>query len=167
MIFRYTRLRTVLLTTLLLSSCRGKRIALSSSFSVADPSVAKQLISGFYAVETGFRWAGPSFTVALPPPTLGAGPHQPVKLTLSLYFPQNEIDQLGPVTITALGSEYQFGRETFDKAGPHDFQVEIPPAAFSCTNVLPVTFSLDKHMRPINGDARDLGVAVNRISLRN
>src|SRR5206468_4837346 len=133
---------------------------------VADPAVSKQLVSGFYAVETGFRWAGPSFTFALPPPTIGPGPQSPARLTLSLYFPQNEIDQTGPVTITALGSEYEFGKATYDKAGPHDFVVEIPPAAYSCTNLLVVTFSLDKHMRPTNGDARDLGVAVNRISLR-
>jgi hypothetical protein len=164
---RSTRAVVFVLVTILLSSCRSKKTQLSSSFSVADPSVSKQLIAGFYAIETGFRWAGPSFTVALAPPTLDPERRQPLKLTLSLYFPQNEIDQLGPVTITALGSEYQFGKVTYDKAGPHDFEVEIPPAAFLCTNVLPVTFTLDKHMRPTNGDARDLGVAVNRVSLRN
>jgi len=165
-IFPSSRRCAVVLFAILLSSCRSRRTHLSSSFSVADPSASKQLISGFYAIETGFRWAGPSFTFALPPPSIGPGPQRPAKVTLSIYFPQNEIDQIGPVTITALGSEYQFGKVTYDEAGPHDFEVEIPPAAFSCTNVLLVTFSLDKHMRPTNGDARDLGVAVNRISLR-
>ena len=103
----------------------------------------------------------------LPPPPVSADGQKPAKLTISLYFPPNEIDLIGPVSITATGSEYQFGRAKYDKAGPYDFEVELPPAAFSCTNILPVTYSLDKFMRPSNGDARKLSVVVNRISLRN
>ncbi len=134
---------------------------------MGDPTASKQLISGFYGIENGFRWAGPSFTFALAPPGgVGTGPAKPAKLTLSMYFPDTQIARLGPVTITATGSEYEFGKATYDKGGAYDFVVEIPPAAL-CTNVLPVTFSLDKYLHGSNADLRDLGVVVNRVSLRN
>lgn len=154
--------------TLLLASCHRQSVRRVDSFSVTDPAISKQLVAGFYASENGYRWAGPTFTVALAPPS-SSNPSTPhaAELTISLYFPSNEIEQLGPVTITATGSEYQFGKATYDKAGLHDFTVEIPEQALACTNVLPVTFSLDKYMHPSNGDARQLGVVVNRISLRN
>ena len=162
-----TRGYTVALFTVLLSSCHRQTQWRASSFSVADPSVSKQLVRGFYRVESGYRWAGPSFTFALPPPArANTDAPKPAKLTLSIYFPLTQIDRLGPITSTATGSEYQFGKATYDQPGPYDFAVEIPAAAF-CTNVLPVTFSLDKYLHGSNSYLRDLGVVVNRISLRN
>ena len=157
-----------MLAAAVLSSCHRHTEGRVSSFSVVDPTVSKQLISGFYASENGFRWAGPLFTFVLPPPVHTSGDTaKAAQVTLSLYFPQNEIDQLGPVTITATGLEYQFAKATYDKAGAYDFVVEIPPAAFSCTNLLPLTFSVDKYLHGANGDVRDLAVVVNKISLRN
>lgn len=158
-----TRACFVSLFTLLLGGCHHRTASRVSSFSVADPSAARQLVSGFYEVENGSRWTGPEFTFALPPP---GGPPRPAKVAISIYFPPSEIERLGPITITATGSEYQFGKATYDKAGPQEFVVEIPAAAF-CTNVVPVTFSLDKYLHGANSDLRDLGVIVNRISLRN
>lgn len=160
----YLKACSVTLAAALLASCHRAPDRLVGSFSVSDPAVSKQLVAGFYASENGYRWTGPTFTVALP--ARNSDTPRRAELTLSLYLPPNEIEQLGPVTITATGSEYQFGKATYDKAGAHDFTVEIPDEAVSCTNVLPVTFSLDKYMHPSNGDARQLGVVVNRISLR-
>ncbi|MFL6450190.1 MAG: hypothetical protein ACJ746_21300 [Bryobacteraceae bacterium] len=162
-----TRAFVVALFASLFAGCHRPTAWRASSFSITDPTISRQLISGFYASENGWRWAGPTFTFALPPPArTGPDPLKPAKLTLSLFFPPNEIDQLGPITITATGSDYQFGKATYDKPGPYDFVVEIPPEAL-CTNVLPVTFSLDKYLHGSNADVRDLGVVVNRISLRN
>lgn len=163
MISSYLKAYIVTAVATLLTSCHRPPDRRLSTFSVANPAASKQLVAGFYSTENGYRWTGPTFTVALPPPN----PERPAELTLSLFLPPNEVEQLGPVTITATGSEYQFGRATYDKAGPHDFTFQIPERAFSCTNVLPVTFSLDKYMHPSNGDSRQLGVVVNRISLRN
>lgn len=149
----------------LLGSCHRQRESRVGTFSVADPLVSKQLVSGFYSVESGFRWAGPTFTFGLPIPESTGGPRT-ARFVVSLYLPPNELEQLGPVTITATGPEIQFGKVTYDKAGPHDFVVEIPPAFLCCTNVVPVTFSVDKHMRRENGDARDLAVVVTRFDFR-
>jgi hypothetical protein len=159
----YLKTYIVAVLATLLSSCHGPPDRRMRSFSAADPAASKQLVVGFYPSENGYRWTGPTFTVALP----ADNPAHSAEVTLSLFLPPNEIEQLGPVTITATGSEYQFGRATYDQAGAHDFTVQIPQGALSCTNVLPVTFTLDKYMHPSNGDSRELGVVVNRISLRN
>jgi hypothetical protein len=48
----------IMLAAAVLSSCHRHTEGRVSSFSVVDPTVSKQLISGFYASENGFRWAG-------------------------------------------------------------------------------------------------------------
>jgi len=147
-----------------LGSCHRHTEARVGTFSVTDPLASKQLVSGFYPAESGFRWAEPIFTFALPIPEREGV--RPATFRVSLYLPPNEIEQLGPVTITATGPELQFGKVTYDKAGSHDFVVEIPPAVLCCTNVLPVTFSVDKYMRRANGDRRDLAVVVTKFDFR-
>src|SRR3954453_17195571 len=106
----------------LLGNCHRQRESRVGNFSVTDPLVSNQLISGFYANESTFRWTGPSFTFALPIPE-STRKRRSAKLILSLYLPPNEVQLLGPVTVTATGREAQFGKPTYDRAGSYDFVV--------------------------------------------
>lgn len=154
-------------TTAFSVGCQHQSQWPASSFSVADPSVVRQLVSGFYEVnDNRWRWTAPSFTVAFRPPNLNyTQPLRPARLTVSLYFPQAEIDQLGPITLTASGAEDQFGQTTYNAGGSHTFVADLPARAL-CTNVLPVTFSLNKSFHGSGGDARSLGMVVNSFSLK-
>jgi hypothetical protein len=78
-------------------------IAPTSVVYMGDPSRANQLISGFYGVEGGgggdaWRWTGPDFSLALAPP---AAARRGARLLLRLYFPETQIQKLGPMTLTA------------------------------------------------------------------
>lgn len=140
----------------------------STSINAADSANSRQLISGFYDIEgteTHWRWAGPVFTVALRPP---GSPQlmRPAKLSVQLYFPPNEIDQLGPITLRAIADDEELGATTFSEAGPHEFVATVPASSL-CTNVLPITFSLDKFLPRSAADSRDLGAVITSVSLRS
>lgn len=83
-----------------------------------------------------------------------------------LYFPQSEISELGPITLSATTPGFALGEATYYKGGSHQFEVEVPRGAL-CTNILPVTFSLDKYLPPSQQDGRTLGTVVTSISLAN
>lgn len=136
-----------------------------------DLSTSRQLIFGFYEVEGSgrnqWRWTAPTFAVALrPPASKSAQPVRPARLSLELYLPPNEIDQLGPITVHAATSEYELGATTYDKAGAYVFEAEVPARAL-CTNVLPITFAFNKYLHGSSADARDLGAVVTSISLQS
>ena len=133
---------------------------------MADLKITKQLISGFYELsEDGWRWTAPTFSVALNPPNSGANQVlRPAKLTVELYFPQLEIDQLGPITLTAISDGQVFGTTTYTRGGSYLFAASVPAKAL-CTNVLPVTFQLNKFIPASKADPRDLGTVVTSIHL--
>ena len=128
---------------------------------MGDPATANQLIGGFYNVEGGagndaWRWTAPEFAVALAPPA--AAPHG-TRLLLRLYFPETQIQKLGPMTLTAFLDGQPLEPETYDQGGIHDFVREIP-ACFLETNVLPITFSFDPYSPRSATEGRDLGAVV-------
>ncbi len=134
---------------------------------VADPLVSKQLIFGFYEVsDNRWRWTAPTCMVALKPPApLAGGPLSPVRLVVDLYFPKAEVDQLGPITLTAATACSTFGSQTYKHGGPHTFTADVP-SSLLCTNILPVTISLDKFLPPSRSDSRSLGMVMNSVSLK-
>lgn len=141
-----------------------------STLNVGDPSVAKQLLYGFYEIsDNRWRWTAPLCVVALKPPVFAVAdgiPSPRVQLIVNLYFPQPEIDQLGPITLTAGNVCGEFGRCTYKQGGTHVFVADVPRSVL-CTNLLPVTLSLDKHLPPSRSDSRDLGMVMNSISLHS
>ena len=151
------------------SAChQNKEFWPASSIRVADPAIAKQLIAGFYEVsENRWRWTGPVFEVALKPPRVRRSQDQPLKsaeLRVQIYFPEAEINQLGPITMTAQTSGHQYESTIYSKGGSYEFVADIPADAL-CTNVLPITFSLDKYLHASKTDPRDLGVVVTSFTL--
>jgi hypothetical protein len=145
---------------LLLAGCHRVK-APSSVVHMGDPSVASQLISGFYGVEgsggdQAWRWTGPDFSLALaPPPSARRG----ARLLLRLYFPETQIQKLGPMTLTAFVDGEPLAPETYDRGGSFEFVRDIP-ACFLDTNVLPVAFSFDPYSPKTANDGRDLGAVV-------
>jgi hypothetical protein len=91
---------------------------------------------------------------------------RPAQLKVQLYFPPTEIAQVGPITLLASADDKELGAITFSEAGPHEF-VAVVPASILCTNVLPITFSLDKFLPPSPADSRKLGAVVNSVSLQS
>jgi hypothetical protein len=91
---------------------------------------------------------------------------RPATLKVELYFPANEIAQLGPITLQAATDDEELGAETFSEGGPHEFLATVP-ARFLCTNVLPITFSLNKYLPRSPADSRDLGAVITSVSLRS
>ena len=142
-----------------LTGCHRMK-APASVVRMSDLSAANQLLSGFYGVEgrgdNAWRWTGPSFSLALaPPPVTPHGAH----LLLRLYFPETQIQKLGPMTLTAFVDGEPLAPETYDKSGSYDFVRDIP-ACFLDTNVLPVSFSIDPYAPHSETEARDLGAVV-------
>src|SRR5215471_16840078 len=80
----------------LLGLCGCQRSIAAASFSFAPG----QLMYGFYAPETGgWRWVARSFAVALTPPHgMSSGG---ARLTVRLFLPENEIQTIGPLTLSA------------------------------------------------------------------
>jgi hypothetical protein len=125
---------------------------------MADQTTSNQLISGFYGVEGSrganrWRWTGPDFSLALAPP---AAAQHGARLLLRMYFPETQIKKLGPMTLTASIDGEPLASETYAEGGTYDFVRDIP-ACFLKTNVLPITFSLDRYAPHSETDGRDLG----------
>jgi hypothetical protein len=134
----------------------------------ADLATANQLLSGFYGVEGSgvggqWRWAGPDFSLALAPPP---DAQQGARLLLRIYFPETQINELGPMTLTAYIDGQPLAPETYDKAGTYDFVRDVP-ACFLQTNVLPIQFSFDPYAPHSETDGRDLGGVVLMAALEH
>jgi hypothetical protein len=138
----------------------------ASAVRMSDPATANQLISGFYGVEGGagdnaWRWTGPDFALGLASPA--SSPHG-ARLLLRLYFPETQIQKLGPMTLTASVDGQPLAPETFDKSGSYDYVRDVP-ACLLDTNVLPVSFSLDPYSPKTETEGRDLGAVVSMAAL--
>jgi hypothetical protein len=144
---------------LLLGGCHRVQ-APASIIQMGDRAVASQLISGFYDIEGGgsnrWRWTGPDFSLALASPP---APQHGARLVLRLYFPETQIQKLGPMTLTAFVDGQPLAPETYAKSGDYDFVRDVP-ACFLDTNVLPIAFSLDPYSPKSAGEGRDLGAVV-------
>jgi hypothetical protein len=128
---------------------------------MGDPATADQLLSEFYDVEGGegenaWRWAGPDATLALAPPP--SAPHG-TRLLVRLYFPETQIQKLGPITLTPFIGDQPLTPETYSKGGSYDFVRDVP-ACFLDTNVLPVSLSFFPYSPKSETEGRDLAAVV-------
>jgi hypothetical protein len=144
--------------------CRHKEKGLASMVNMADPSTANQLVSGFHAVENGaWRWTMRKFSVVLKPPqgsdTNGA------MLRFRLFISDDQINRLGPITLSADVDGHQLDPQTFAKPGDYAYSRPVPAGALKASSVK-VNFSLDKAREPDNVDGRQLGVVASLIGLQ-
>jgi len=132
--------------------------------SMADPSTATQLVSGFHAVESGsWRWTTRKFSIVLKPP---AGSEQNgATLRFKLFVPDDQISRLGPITLSAEINGTQLAPETYAKPGDTVYSRPVPPEALKAQSVK-VNFNLDKAREPDGVDGRQLGVVASVIGLQ-
>ncbi len=149
----------------LLAGCHRTKVPASVVY-MGDPDTADQLGSGFYGVEGGggpsaWRWTSSDFSVSLaPPPAARHG----ARLLLKLYFPETQIQKLGPMTLTAYIDGEPLASETYAMGGSYDFIRDVPEC-FLQTNILPLTFSFDPYSPKTETDGRDLGAVVSMAAL--
>jgi hypothetical protein len=154
-----SRILTAALLSLPLVGCHRIQ-APASVVRMADPAAVNQLIEGFYAVEGfgdhAFRWVGPDATLALAPPHAA---RNGARLLVRLYFPETQIQKLGPITLTAFVDGQPLASETYAEAGGYDFVRDVPEC-FLDTNVLPVGLSFFPYSPKSDTDGRALGAVV-------
>ena len=159
----YTGLCTVALAFSL--ACHRSNKGPSSVINVADPATANQLLSGFYNVESNrWRWTNQDFSVALKPPP--GGEQKGATLRLHLFIPDSQLKKLGPMTLSAELDGHPLGPETFSEEGSYIYARDIPGDALR-SDLIPVTFSLDKAAPPSAQDSRELGAVVTSIELQS
>ena len=163
---RFTR-RAVVLATVALAltlGCRHKEKGLSSMINMSDPSTATQLVSGFHAVENGgWRWTTKKFSVVLKTPQ-GAETNGGM-LRFKTFVSDDQINRLGPITVSADIDGHQLAPQTFSKPGEYVYSQPVPAEELKAPSVK-VTFNLDKAREPDNVDTRQLGVVALLIGLQ-
>ena len=160
----YTFLAYCLPAAALLCGCQRSDTLYRSTLDMADSSITPQLGPGFYQVEAGkWRWTAQRFSVALKPPSPTPG-H--ARVSVSLYLPEDEMDELGSLTLTAKTGCVALQPATFTSAGMHTYSAELPREALD-TNVIPVQFAFDHGWTPTPDRPRELGGVVTSIRLES
>ena len=148
----------------LTAGCRHKEKGLASMINFNDPSTANQLVSGFHALENGaWRWTTKKFSVILKPPQGAA--ENGATLRFRLFISDDQINKLGPITLSADVDGHQLESQTFSKSGDYVYSRLVPADALKASSVK-VNFSLDKAREPDNVDVRQLGVVASVIGLQ-
>jgi hypothetical protein len=158
------RVRLAVIMLVFLAGChQARRKEPVSTISTADPTLAKQLVGGFYKIEAkSWRWTARQFVVSLLPPP--GSERNGAKLSLHFFIPEANVAKLGPMTLKAEIDDLVLPPETYSRGGDCYYVREIP-AKLLRTNLIPVIFSFDKAMPPAGPDGRELGAVVSLISL--
>jgi hypothetical protein len=162
----FTRRAAILATVAvaLTVGCRHKEKGLSSMVNMADPSTATQLVSGFHPVEAGaWRWTMRKFSVVLKPPQ--GSDQSGATLRFRVFISDDQINRLGPITLSADVDGHQLEPQTFSKPGDYAYSRPVPAEALKVPSVK-VNFSLDKAREPDSVDGRQLGVVASLIGLQ-
>jgi len=136
---------------------------LVSSVQMGDRTAAKQLIGGFYDIESdSWRWTMQKFAVNLRPPDHSA--QQSTVLEFHLTVPPPTIQKLGSVTLGASIGGTALNPETYAKAGEYVYRREVP-ANLLTGDAVRIDFQLDKAIPPGDVDKRELGVVASGVAL--
>jgi hypothetical protein len=154
----------LIVAAIALTSChQARRKGPVSVVNVADASVSRQLLGGFYKVEAKtWRWTAREFVVSLLPPP--GAEQKGAKLDLRLFIPEDQIAKIGPMTLKAEIDDLMLLPETYSKGGSFSYIREIPQNRLK-TNLVPVIFTFDKAYQSTGVDGRELGAVVTLISL--
>jgi hypothetical protein len=136
---------------------------LASSVQMGDRTMAKQLASGFYDIESdAWRWTMQKFAVNLHPPARSS--QQGAVLELHLTVPPPTIQKLGSITLSATVGGTALDPETYSKAGEYLYKRDVP-ANLLTGDAVRIDFQLDKAMPPGDVDKRELGVVASSVAL--
>jgi hypothetical protein len=132
-----------------------------SSLKTGDASRSDQL-EGFHQIESGgWRWTRKEFEITLGSPTLA--PRAEARLAVELFIPETQIQNLGPITISARVNRFPLKPEMYSQSGTYTFTRDLQPAMLADSNR--VEFSLDKATAPSAADGRELGIVVVSASI--
>jgi len=173
--FRSGRLLAILLI-FVLTACRGRHsrtevkneepageATVVSSLKMSDQAAAKQLVKGFYGLESGsWRWTAGQFQVLLRPPVTAA--QKGATLTFAFSIPEVTIQKLHDVTLTASVGGTKLKSEKYSKSGAYTYSAEVQPAQLGGEAVT-VDFSLDKSLPAGSVDQRELGLVATAVGL--
>lgn len=140
---------------------RAEFLAVARSFvDVGQPLYAARLGSGWYPIESGFRWAGKVATVQLAGPA-AAGE----KLRITGYGAPPALES-GAVTLRVRANGIELGSGVVSRAG-EKFSIEVPlPEKLAGEYAMTVSIEASKTFRPA-GDPRDLGMIFGTFSVGN
>lgn len=134
---------------------------LAALVAMNDPKTATQLLSGFYGVENNtWRWTGGKFSVLLRAPLVA---QNGATVSLSFTLPEAAVQKAKTIKLSAAINGMELKSQEFDTAGPYVFTADVPASLLSGPSVK-VDFTVDKTFRPA-GDARDLGIIANSVTL--
>jgi hypothetical protein len=132
----------------------------SDRLSMADIH-SDRYLTGFYSPEeNGFRWTKREFSAHLGfslPDANGA------LLVVRLYVPENVIQKLGPITLSAHIGSQALAPETWTQPGQYVYRRDLDAALL--TGTIQVDFALDKSLPPHGSDLRELGIVIGEISI--
>lgn len=138
--------------------------AMASMIDISDPSIASQLLRGFYLPhEPAWCWTAPRFTVALQVP-----PHareNGARLLLQYHVLESSIAALNKMTIHAKVGEAPLDPETVTTPGDHQYRRDVPPSAF-LKDFVHADFNVDGFVTP-PGDNRQLSLIVTAVGLES
>ncbi len=136
---------------------------MASMIHMADPAVAKQLVTGWHPVEhNAWRWTAGKFSVVLRPPP--GAPQKGAVLSLKLTIPDPVFAQSKAITLSADVQGAALPPQTFGEAGGHTYQRDVDAKLLAAESVT-VNFALDKFLAPGEADRRELGVVVSAVGL--
>jgi hypothetical protein len=128
-----------------------------------DATMAGQLTSGFYTVESGaWRWTAQKFAITLRRPAHAA--QQGATLEFHLTVPAANIQKLGAITLSASVGSTALAPETYSQAGPHTYRRDVPASALT-GDAVRIDFQVDKAIPPGDMDKRELGVVASSVAL--
>jgi hypothetical protein len=136
-----------------------------TAVNMGEPKGARQLLTGFYDIESNaWRWTAKDFAAELRPPAGSAT--EGATLVFDISVPQVVIDKLHSVTLSASIKGTDLGPETYSKEGQAQYKRDIPGNLLSGPSVR-IDFHLDKAMPPGDGDRRSLGLIARSIALES
>lgn len=168
-------LTLVLAGALVFSACKSHRSrttvqneepkdepSLLSTVRMGDPEARNQLLNGFYGVEnSSWRWTAGNFSVQLRTPPESA--RRGATLDFSFSIPDNSIQKLRTLKLTATLNGTILKSEQYDAAGQYTFSADVPASMLAADSAR-FDFTLDKTLQ-VAGDKRPLGVVANSVAL--
>lgn len=134
---------------------------LASMIHTADPLSERQLLSGFYGIESNsWRWAGAQFSVKLRPPANAA--RNGATLLLQCILPDAVLQKLQSMTLSCSINGTKLQPETYTQAGEQTYSRDVAPQLLT-GNAVRVDFSFDKALPSSAGTPRELAAIVTII----
>jgi cephalosporin hydroxylase len=137
--------------------------AMVFELTVADPAFKDRLLRGFYDGTEAWKWTGRQFAVSLDaPPPLDA----PTFLVLDFNAPDELMNEVREVTVTARVNGQSVGSQKYTSAGRYFLQVNVPPALLK-RSPAEVEFELDHAAKDPNNNGRELGLIVVNVAFNH